>query len=636
MLIQSFILSKRFFPILIFASLFLIQPFFEPSHAQDKPQGNKSKEVNIDSKTKSQTKKLDKLGDEERKTLIQQALQTLKDISIESRNIDNLQQRVQIISNVSDLLWNNEQNFTGELLRNSIFALTNDLQEVFSDKKRRNEAKPLIKAINTLINTLAQKDLKLARDLQEKYQKVKEDALLENTENKRNLDERFELASEGLTSDPEHSATLVSQIIQQGIPITFVQYLFDLKKENGALADNLYRLALQNLVTKSSYTSRDSVLLSAYAFNEAVVLLPTQQRISDNQLEFGVFTFQLTPPKAKPDMRQVAMYINACKQFISTYIARIYADTAVSAKDIAAFYFLINKLKAYESFYGSSAQQISWGNIEQQVIALSQNSGMTSQDLEVLSGYAIRAATNNKIFLFDAGSAFEKAENSTNEHEKLGYLIQGIILLIQDRRFIEAEQKIFKITDLSATNELKLFLNTKAAINAIEARDWNELNKRVEKVDDKKIKAFLLIKAANSMIANRSFKLEALEYLRQAKRHLENIEDKLYKTKAFIYISSLELTSEPISGFATLIEAKDLINNVPEYAGEALEIVVPITSSRNFFNFSLNEKPFEASFTRAAKSDWFTTQSLISQVKSQYLRSLAQIAATKAILANKN
>ncbi|HEX8287165.1 MAG TPA: hypothetical protein VF556_04175, partial [Pyrinomonadaceae bacterium] len=206
----------------------------------------------------------------------------------------------------------------------------------------------------------------------------------------------------------------------------------------------------------------------------------------------------------------------------------------------------------------------------------------------------------------------------------------------QDKRFIEAEQKIFKLTDLSASNELKLFLNTQAAISAAEARDWNELNKRVEKVDDKKIKAFILIKAANSMISNRSLKLEALEYLRQAKRHLENTEDKPYKTKAFIYISSLELTSEPISGFATLIEAKDLINNVPEYAAEALEIVIPITSSKNFFNFSLNEKTFEASFTRAAKSDWFTTQSLISQVKSQYLRSLAQIAATKAILTNKN
>ncbi|HEX8288018.1 MAG TPA: hypothetical protein VF556_08485, partial [Pyrinomonadaceae bacterium] len=397
--------SKGFFSLLILASLFLIQSFFEPSYAQEKPQSNKSKEVNIDSKTKPQAKKLDKLGEEERKILIQQALQTLKGISIESRNIDNLQQRTQIISNVSDLLWNNEKNFARELLRNSISALTDDLQEVLNDKKRRNEAKPLIKAINTLIKTLAQKDLKLASGLQEKYQKVKEDALLENTENKRNLDERFELASEGLTSDPEHSATLVSQIIQQGIPITFVQYLFDLKKENSALADNLYSLALQNLVTKSSYTSKDSVLLSAYAFNEAVVLLPTQQRISDNQLEFGVFTFQLTPPKTKPDLRQVGMYINACKQFISTYIARIYADTAVSAKDIAAFYFLINKLKAYESFYGSAVQQSSWGNIEQQVIALSQNSGMTSQDLEVLSGYAIRAATNNKIFLFDANSA---------------------------------------------------------------------------------------------------------------------------------------------------------------------------------------------------------------------------------------
>jgi hypothetical protein len=628
--------SKSFFPILVFASLFLIQPLFEPSYAQEKSQSNKSKEVNIDSKTKPQAKKLDKLGEEERKILIQQALQTLKDISIESRSIDNLQQRTQIISNVSDLLWNNEQSFARELLRSSISALTDDLQKVFSDKKRGNEVKPLIKAINTLINTLAQKDLKLARDLQEKYQKVKEDALLKNTENKSNLDERFELASEGLTSDPQHSATLVSQIIQQGIPLTFVQYLFDLKKENSALADNLYSLALQNLATKSLYTSKDSVLLSAYAFNEAVVLLPTQQRISDNQLEFGVFTFQLTPPKIKPDMKQVAMYINACKLFISTYIARIYADTAVPAKDIAAFYFLINKLKAYESFYGSSAQQISWGNIEQQVIALSQNSGMTSQDLDVLSGYAIRAATSNKIFLFDADSAFEKAENSADEQEKLSSLIQGIILLIQDRRFIEAEQKIFKITDLSATNELKLFLSAKAGMNAIEERDWNELNKRVEKVDDKKIKTFLLIKAANSMISDRNLKLEALEYLRQAKRHLENIEDKHYKTKAFIYISSLELTSEPISGFATLIEAKDLINNVPEYTAESLEIVVPITSSRNLFNFSLNEKPFEASFTRAAKSDWFTTQSLISQVKSQYLRSLAQIAATKAILANKN
>lgn len=633
---MSFQSSKRFFPILIFASLFLIQSFFEPSYAQEKSQSNKSKEVNIDSKTKPQAKKIDKPGEEERKILIQQALQTLKDITIESRSIDNLQQRTQIISNVSDLLWNNEQSFARELLRNSISALTDDLQKVFSDKKRRDEAKPVIKAINTLIKTLAQKDLKLARDLQEKYQKVKEDALLENTANKQNLDERFDLASEGLTSDPEHSATLVSQIIQQGIPITFVQYLFDLKKENSALADNLYSLALQNLATKSSYTSKDSVLLSAYAFNEAVVLLPTQQRISDNQLEFGVFTFQLTPPKTKPDMKQMAMYINACKQFTSMYIARIYADTVVPAKDIAAFYFLINKLKAYESFYGSSSQQISWGNIEQQVIALSQNSGMTSQDLDVLSGYAIRAATSNKIFLFDAGSAFEKAENSANEQEKLSSFIQGIILLIQDKRFIEAERKIFKITDLSATNELKLFLSTKAGMNAIEERDWNELNKRVEKVDDKKIKTFLLIKAANSMISDRNLKLQALEYLRQAKRHLENIEDKHYKTKAFIYISSLELTSEPISGFATLIEAKDLINNVPEYTAEALEIVVPITSSRNLFKFSLNEKPFEASFTRAAKSDWFTTQSLISQVKSQYLRSLAHIAATKAILANKN
>lgn len=567
---------------------------------------------------------------QKRQFIIEQAILSLKDILLGAKSIDDVEQRAYVVAEASKTLWKYDQPFAED----SLLTTANDfisnyesvVQAMIKPADAEQKMEDLSSAIRILLRAIAKKDLKSADKLQEKFFKIKEREI----SGERNLYEKLKTAREGEEFDLEQSVNLIGKIIEFGLPSSFPQYLFDLKQKNPALADNLYRQALFNLSGKPAYRSSDAINLSAYAFNESVLVLPLVQ---ENQTDsFGIFTNVVKPTTQNSDKNSIAGFISAYQNFLNSRLQNQSSGNFNTPESLLQAYFLNRKVKAYNRLYNFGTQDVSDG-FEAGLSQLAQNAGFSLKTLDNVTGYADRLASNNNpLGLGDGTNLFEKAEKSNDPREKLQYTVEGILRLIDTRKFAEAESKIPNVSVDEIKDALTLLLNTRAALFGIEQNNWEEFDKRVFKISDKQIKAFLYVKALYALDAQKQNKNLFADYLRQAQKNLEAIEDKKTKAKGLFTLSGLILSSDKTEGRLILFDALKALNYAPEFREDFFEITIKVPGQTANFVERLYKDGFEKSFMQLAKIDWSDAQIQTIQIKSPGLKSIAQVAATKSVL----
>jgi hypothetical protein len=103
----------------------------------------------------------------------EQAITSLKDILLNSKSVENLQQRANIVAKASIVLWNYEKLFSENAITTLTTELINEYESTFSDDNPNEEIIDkrwsLSYAVKTLIKAISKKDAKLASKFQKQY-----------------------------------------------------------------------------------------------------------------------------------------------------------------------------------------------------------------------------------------------------------------------------------------------------------------------------------------------------------------------------------------------------------------------------------------------------------------------------------
>lgn len=567
---------------------------------------------------------------QKRQFIIEQAIFSLKDVLLGAKSIDDVEHRAYIVAEASKTLWKHDELFAQDVLLTTTNILISNYESIVQALNKPDDAEQQIKklnyAIRVLLRAIAKNDLNSADKLQEKFFKIK-DAEISGQDS---LNDKLKIAKEGEEFDIEQSVNLVGKIIELGIPNTFPQYLFDLKKKNPALADSLYRQALFNLSAKPIYKSSDAVYLSIYAFNEPILILPFVEQ--NKPEDFFVFTNNLTPPTTNSDRNNIVGYVSAYRNFLNLRLQNQATGNFNSPNSLLQTYFLNKKLKAYNRLYNLGIQDIS-ENFEGSLIVLAQNAGLSLKSLTDVSNYAERtASSNNPLGLSDGVDLFEKAEKSNDPREKLRFTVEGILRLIYSQKFAEAESKLLTISVQEIRDALTLLLNTRASLLGIEQNNWEEFDKRVNKISEKQIKAYLYVKSLYVLDSQKKRKDVFADYLLQAEKNLDAIDDRKSKAKGMLTLSALVLSSDKTKGRLLFVDALKALNNVSDFNEDSFEIKIEIPGRSAYYADYLHKDGFEKSFMLLAKIDWMDSQIQINQVKSPGLQAIAQVAAAKSVL----
>lgn len=561
-----------------------------------------------------------------------QAVEALREVIEQSTSINEPDERALVVSNAAELLWRYDK----DQARAGISSLLDNLIEQFKKKSQASEqagaeAQKITASINTLLKVLARRDPVSAEQALAGFQSLREEAI-KNSPPNLILSERFALAKESIDINIRQSADLAARVIEQRVPSTFPQYLYDLKKRDAAVADALYRKALTTLASAQAYNVSEATLLSTYAFGERMVLLPMPAPKSDQGkgLEFGVFTVPLTSPPQGAEQALANEYLGAAYSFIAAKVAPGSSQAADSAF-LGRSFFLVRKLHVYAAGLGGDRQS-RWQQLEHSVGNLARNAGLDQTTLDHLGGYAQRLAINSNVFQFDGGaSAFERASKTEDREKRAGLIAAGVWSLIQEQKFVEAENRLKEVETPTLRDRLSDLLNYSAGLAAVGKRDWNETALRAAKVKDAEIRLLLFLAGARSSVGgrggNRTF---ALQYLGEALTIIPKLENGERRAKGLVVAASLLSSIDRRWGNEVLLKAKDEINRAESYDRGSFELDVELPGVA--VPVVLADSTLEACFKRLGETDWAGVQDAVKELKSPTVRSLALIAASHAVL----
>lgn len=569
---------------------------------------------------------------EKEKYVKEQAILLLKTNLLDSKSIKNFRQRTDVIAEASATLWDYDKSFAEESLLNFINQSLADYKELLSKENKTAEENTTLQdlsyALKKSLKALAKKDMEKANLLQNKFFEIRQESL-----KGKKLNESLELALEGLEFDEQRTLALLFTIIQQGIPGQFPKLIFELREKNPEIAKVLTQRAIQNLAVNPNYKASDALFLSAIAFNEAGIIIPSLKDES-NPNEFSVFTSFIGNSNKSFARENIPAYFSAVQSFFGSRLKNQASGFFDSRQNLIRSYFLIEKLKSYNQLYNLNNSE-TLNSISIPIDTLMQTAGFSEKTVSDLKGYAQRLAnSNNPLNLDDGTSLFEKAENAKDPNEKLEYLIRGIIQLIEFKKYAEAERKIFDVENSEIRDSLYTLLNKRAGLEAIKNKNWDEFEKRTEKIADKKIKAFLYLKALSVLESDKNNSLSS-EYVIKAEKNIQDISDKTAKASAYVYLISL-LSLNQTEGIQILPSAIKAVNDASDYSEDEFEIIIKIPTRQTHFAEFLGANSFRNSFLKLAKLNWENSQIQALQIKSEGLQSIAQIVTAQVVLREKS
>lgn len=568
------------------------------------------------------------------KQIKDQAILLLKDNLLNSKSIDNFRQRADVIAEASVTLWDHDRPFAEESLTKFINQSLTDYKELLTKEKREADENTTLQnldyGLKKSLRALARKDLKSADLLQSKFFEIRQESL-----KGKNLNESLELASEGLDLDEQRTLAMLSAIIQQGIPSQFPLLISDLRTKNPAVAEILIQRAIKNLAVNPNYKASDAIYISVVVFSEQQALIPLLKDAANPNI-LGLLTLNSGTSKIPASGEDISAYFTSVQSFFITRLMNQASGFFDSPQNLIQSYFLIEKMRAYDQIFGFNEAE-SLTRIFVPIVSSMHTAGFSQQTLSDVSGYAIRlAAANNPLQLDDGTGLLEKAENAKTPEEKLDYLIRAIIQFIEFKQFAKAESKIFDIQNSDIRDALYTLVNQRAAFDAIEKKNWNDFEKRTEKLSDKRIQAFLYLKALTVFVSENEADTLVAEFTVKAEKNIPDISDKTARASAYVYLASLLFSIDPSEGIRALPAAMKSINEAADYCEDRFQIIIDIPTRQIMFAEYIGGEAFRKLFTNLAETDWTDSQVQALGIKAKGLQAIAQIVMAHTVLDERN
>ncbi|HSE34283.1 MAG TPA: hypothetical protein VLA93_22105 [Pyrinomonadaceae bacterium] len=559
-----------------------------------------------------------------RSTRKTQALQLLKETVNSSGSIQDVTQRSLVVSRAVDLVWKHDPEFA----QTSISKTFDDLLSHYEDAEVMASSEKLGQldsAMKRLIATMTRNDARLGASAEEKLTEVRKDASSANTTDY----EKLSGAQEMLALDAKRAVEVAGRVLQRGIPITFPQFLYDLRRTDPFSADVLFREGLRILENGSVYRPAEAIYLSAYGFSERVVLLPAADDQTPNgaSLRYGVLTRPLNAASYSVDPATANAYLMSAGRYVTKQLLFV-GDGPHEGDRLVELLFLVAKLNVYSARLRFSTAG-GWQQLKFDLMVRCKNAGVEAGSIQSVTGYAERLANSEEVFQFGDLSSLEKAKDIEDQERRNEVLARGIWNLIQGQRFEEAEVWIKQIDVEQLRETLVELIEYYAGKASMRARNWSEVNRRASRIKDSRIALLLLLDGASDSTQSRERRI-AKQFVLEARALVARIPSGPDKAKSLVSLVTVATEAYPELTTELLPEALTAINASEDYDGRSLQVWLNV--SRFQAVLTNQNSTLEMCLQRAARVDWVSALNVAQSLNSKRLKPLAVVSVCSAIL----
>jgi hypothetical protein len=570
-------------------------------------------------------------SDEElkRSTRKAQALQLLKETLDSSASIQDVAERAMLVSRSADLVWKHDSEFAQTSIAKTFEDLLRQYEEpevVASPEKLGR----LDSALKRLVATMTRNDAQLGQSAEDKLSKVRNEQLKAGGPTSTNR-EKLSLAQEMLQTNAKRAVEVAGRILQTGVPITFPQFLYDLRRIDPLSADMLYGESLRILEDGRVYRPTEAIYLSAYGFREQVVLLPAadDQTPKGANLEFGVLTRPLSAADYTLDPATANTYLVSAGRYVTKQLG-FGSGGPHDQVQLVELLFLVAKLNIYSARLRSNTAG-GWQQLKFDLIVRCKTAGVDAGTIQSITGYAERLANSEEVFQFGDVSSLEKANDIKDQEHRNTVLSRGIWNLIQGQRFQEAEVWIKQIDIEELRETLVELIEYYAGLASSRGRNWTEVTRRASRIKDSRVAFLLLLDAARSAhSAQGREKKIAKQFLLDARSLITRIPPGRDKAKSLVSLSTVATDAYPELTAELLPEALTAINASEDYDGGSLQLWIKV--SRFQVVLYAQDSTLEICLQRSARLDWMGALNVAQNLKSKSLKPLALISVCAAVL----
>jgi hypothetical protein len=557
-----------------------------------------------------------------------QAVDILKGVVERAGEIPETGARVAVLSGALDMLWKHDETFARANFLKSAEAL---LGRFASEETKGQERVQIRAALGVLLRAFAKRDPQASGRLLDRFQKLLEDVLQDDSGPRLSPRERLALAQAGLESDPAQSAALAARVLEEGVPGSFAEYLNELERRDAAAAAALFRKALSILGGGAVYTPPHATVLSAYAFREAYmsVPVPSQSREDAAQLEFGMLSNPLSPPSKEVNPALAGAYLAAAAAFLNARAVALEQSGDLNGGHVGACYFLVKKLRGYANKLGLGGGP-AWEVLDAKFLLLAERAKLSESALGILAASAQRIVADNSVFWFDGGaSAFEQAEKTEDPAERDELLASGVRQLVDEGKYAEAGRRITDVRNEKFREQLTDYLHLRAATESIKKLDWDGFNDQVNRIADARLRSYLLLSAAQKA-GDAKKKEVASGFLHAVMGQLTKLEDADARAGALVTTAGVLSAVDTPWAMQVLADGVKTINRAERYDGRAYAVTFEVPKYKLLL--PLPNSDLGHCFEKAAKHDWLGTLAAAQAINSKLLQSQAYIGACRSVL----
>jgi hypothetical protein len=571
--------------------------------------------------------------------------QVLDEIALlEDDSDESIRWRSLVLPKVAELAWDSNKERVKEVYIGTIGTFLNNYERSLADgtpRKTISREKTLEVALKGLIKGIEARDKEAAQKLWSRFYSLRKAALEKQSTPLKSMAEYAALSREALEYDIQGSMEIARAMLSSGVPPSFVQFLLDLKSRNKILADELFKYSLGQLA-RGAYGPRQAIILSHYAFQEDLLVLPTPETPSNEQMSpktrFGILTNHLRGLDPRPSPELATLYVNAVLSNLSlTDFANVTKQSYVGEA-----LFLVKKLEGYASKLGLKTGG-DWKSLLQKINSASERLGLVAQEITQLTSLAEKTVTDAKqIFQPSEGikERVAKAAEAKSPTDRTAAYSSVISDLADNQNFDEAQKLLSSVTDKAVKEKMSDYIFFRQVQLMIEHQEWDTLASQIERIGAIAPRFYLLVSAAQAAEKKAEDEQAGL-LLQEAVRLIKLTEAEDDQAKMLLAVASV---SGPKSGsqsekdefksqrmFDSLSAAIRQLNDHPAYDYKDYEMKL-FLGEKVHYSYSLQRTDLESCFEQLAKTNWENAKILASYLNSKRLRISAQVAQFRSIL----
>lgn len=509
----------------------------------------------------------------------------------------------------------------------------------------QQQGKQIRDAMRHTLRVLQRLDQKTARSLIEQMlqssssdsQKISGSEFIEN----------LQLVSEGSEKDPKPVSALAGKLLSSNMPDIFVRYLRELSDKNPELARLLYRQALVTISGSGPDAGRRALILSAIAFYEPGVDYPVWSPPSDGkpgqvrlsgtclycgQGENGSFLF-FPQPALTAELRAGIQpyrqdYLSHVTPNLISQLVAFSGQPPRNPQLLCQLYFLTTKLAAYSSQIATSSQ---WQALAQEIEPLAISFGLPQETMREIKMQAERIASQRPTHeILESKTLIEKSQETADDNQRDGLLLEAVDALIDEGRFEEAERQLDRVKNKLWREQMAEKLHLRAVLAATKEGADDLAREHLRKLDQPETRFLARLAIARKLASDpaEESRVRLFEIILAAEQEMERFRREPELIPARGALISLLAGLNPSKAQMLAGEYVKAINQTSKYRGERL-IVKTMFAGQESGRFALDDSSLEFCFGQLAKSDWRTAIDTARTIKSDLLRQRALLACAQ-------